>query len=123
MEIMERRTYPRVEVSQAVLYVSHLYPRHKVANTVDLSLGGTGIETPYSLIKGETLQISIALRPEVIKCGGQVVHTLWRDGQKLKAGIQFEGMSEGDRLYLKQYLFHVMERQATESLSSEKTPH
>ena len=120
---MERRAYPRVEVSHPVLYISDIYPSPKAASTVDLSLGGTRIETLYSLIQGERLQVSIAIRPEVIKCKGEVVHTQWPDGERPKAGVRFEEMSEGDKVYLRQYLFHVLEQQAMESIpSSEKTP-
>ncbi len=119
---MERRAYPRIETSHAVLYRSNVHPRPKVASTLDLSVGGAKIVTPHSLMAGETLRLSIAIHPEVIECKGEVVHVLWPDGEKLKAGLRFEEISEGDRLYLKQYLFHVMEKQAITNLSPEETP-
>ncbi len=107
---MERRTYPRVEASHPVLYSSNTYPRPKVANTVDLSLGGTRIETPYSLIAGETLKLSIAIHPQVIECKGEVVHVLWLNGETLKAGVRFDELSKLDRLYLRQHISYVMEQ-------------
>lgn len=119
---MERRAYPRVKVSHSILYLSEIYPSPRVASTVDLSLGGTKIETFYSLTSGEYLQVSVAIHPQVIKCKGKVVYTQQETGEKLKAGIQFKEMSDGDKIYLRQYLFHVVEQQAISYLSSEKTP-
>ena len=108
-ECVERRAYPRVEVSHPVLFFTDIYPRPKVARTVDLSLGGTKIETPYSLISGERLEISIAIHPQVIKCRGKVVHVLQVSGEKPQAGIRFEEISEHDRFYLQQYISSVLE--------------
>ena len=98
-----------MKVSHPVLYFTGSYPRPKVGSTVDLSLGGARIETPHALISGERLEISIAIRPHVIKCRGQVVHILWPGGERLKAGIRFEDLPKEDRLYLREYLSHVME--------------
>jgi len=109
---MERRTYPRVEVSHTVLYFIDFYPRPTIASTLDLSLGGTKIESLYSLNKDEGLGISIAIRFQVIKSRGKVVYVLEQEAGKIEAGIQFEEMPEHDRRYLRQYLFQVMEKQA-----------
>ena len=108
---MEKRNYPRVEVTHPVLYFPDILPRPKVASTLDLSMGGTKIETPYLLIEGERLEISIAIRKKVIKCRGHVVHTHWpvvRD--RLKAGVQFEEISKEDGLYLSEYISSVADR-------------
>ena len=115
---MERRTYPRVEVSQPVLYVSDIYPRPKVATTRDLGLEGVRIESLYLLNQGEGLEITIAIAPQVIKCRGKVIHIVWLENGRMEAGIQFEGLSEADRLYLRQHLFNVMEQQALEECLS-----
>ncbi len=107
----ERRNHPRVKVSHPVLYFTDSYPRPKVGSTVDLSLGGVRIETPYGLISGERLEISIAIRPQVIRCKGQVVHILWPGGERLKAGIRFEELSKKDGLYLGEYISNIIEQQ------------
>jgi hypothetical protein len=112
----ERRIHPRVKASHPALYLAHVYPRPRVATTVDLSMGGTRIETPYSLISGEALEISIAIHPQVVKCTGKVVHILDAGGENLtgrrrcEAGIQFEEMSEDDKLYLGDYLARLMKQ-------------
>lgn len=113
--MIEKRSHPRVKASHPALYLTDNYERPRVATTVDLSMGGTKIETPYSLIPGERLQISIAIHPQVIKCRGTVVHTVELTGERLKAGalyeagVQFEEMSMHDRLYLGEHISHVME--------------
>ena len=114
--VMERRIHPRVKVSHPVLYSQHFNSTLKAAQTLEISLGGTRIETPYSLTGGEGLEISIAIHPHVIRCRGAVVHTSWLDGERLKAGVRFENLSREDRLYLREYIFYVMDQRDSASL-------
>lgn len=107
---MERRNHPREQVSHPVLYISDIYPETLATLTVDLSVGGTRIETAYSLMKGERLQISIGIHPQVIKCRGQVVHIPRVSGQTPMAGVRFEEMSKQDGLYLREYISYLMEQ-------------
>jgi len=112
---MERRRHPRVEVDHAVLFHSDIYRNPKVASTLDLSLGGTKIESLHSLNSQEGLEISIAIQPQVISCRGKVIYAVEREKGRIEAGIQFEGLSEPDRIYLKEYLFDLMEQRALEA--------
>jgi len=107
----EKRSDPRVKVSYPVLYSSHVYPRPKVGSTIDLSRGGARIETPFSLIPGETIEISIALNSQVIKCRGRVVSIFSLDGGRPAAGVQFEQISRHDRLYLGEYISYLMDEE------------
>ncbi len=109
---MERRSHPRVKVSHPALYFTDIYPRPNVASTLDLSLGGTRVRIPYSLMAGERLEITIAIRPQAIRCRAKTVHVLWLEDGRMEAGIEFEELSAPDKLYLRQYLFHVMEQEA-----------
>ena len=108
---MERRTHPRVEASHPVLCFTDIYPRPKGASTLNLSLGGTRIETPHGLTPGERVEITIAIRPQAITCRGKAIYVIGQDGENLKAGIKFEDLSEYDQLYLQEYLSRAMERQ------------
>jgi len=108
--MIERRNFPRVEASHPVLYFTESYPRHKAAWTLDLSLGGTRIETSDSLTTGERFWINIAIHPETIKCRGKAIYVLDPENGSMKAGIQFEELSEHDKLYLRQYLSYVLEQ-------------
>ena len=108
--MIEKRSYPRVEVTHPVFYSNDIRPNPGLGSTIDLSMGGTRIETLYNLMKGEYIEISIVLHPQVIKSKGEVVDVLQPNDRKLKARIRFAEMSEQDRLYLEEYLSHVMEQ-------------
>jgi c-di-GMP-binding flagellar brake protein YcgR len=108
---MERRNHPRVNVSHPVLYISQIYPRPNIASTLDLSRGGTRIQSLYTLNRDEDLEITIAIRSQVIKCRGRVVHAVERKRWKTEAGIKFEKMPARDENYLRQYLSQVMGEQ------------
>lgn len=110
MHRIERRNHPRVKVSHTLLYSSDVYSRPQVGSTLDLSMGGTKIKTPYCLTTGEKLEISIAISPKVIKCRGEVVHVLDLKDETPKAGIRFEDLSEEDRLFLGEYVSNVTEQ-------------
>jgi hypothetical protein len=92
---------------------------HGHGSTVDLSLGGVRLETPYSLEPGESLEISIAIGSRAVKCRGKVVHILRGAGQSLMAGVRFEELPKQDRAYLKEYISEVRAQQdkRTEDLS------
>ncbi|NIQ37502.1 MAG: hypothetical protein GTN81_02775 [Proteobacteria bacterium] len=112
MAILERRRFERIEAFHPVLYYSDIYPRPKVASTLDISLGGARIETRYSLIKSEGLDISIAIKPQVIKCRGRVMYALDPEGERQRVGIRFEDLSSQDSLFLGQYLSSMTEQMA-----------
>ena len=120
---MEKRAYPRVEASHPVLCLTQVSEGSRVGTTIDLGMGGAGIETLDRLTSGEGLELSIAIDPQVIKCKGTVVYVQSSDGEKLRVGIRFDEISEHDRLYLRQYLFHLLEQQAIVSLSPKEKPH
>jgi c-di-GMP-binding flagellar brake protein YcgR len=106
---MERRSHPRVKVTHPVLYISQIYPRPNVASTLDLSLGGTKIQSLYTLNRDEGLEITIAIRSRVIKCRGRVVHAVELKRWKTEAGIKFEELPTHDENYLRQYLSQIMD--------------
>ncbi len=109
---MERRRYSRVHAFHPVLYYSDIYPRPKVASTLDISLGGAKIETRYWLIESEGLEISIAIHPQVVRCRGRVMYALNHEGERQRVGIQFEDLSELDCLFLGQYVSAMTEPRA-----------
>jgi hypothetical protein len=114
---MERRNHPRVAVSHPIHYHRGTGPGIEVSSTLDLSMGGVGIDTSCRLAMGEILDISIAIPPQVIKCKVRVVHVLRLIGKRLKAGLRFEEMSRKDRLCLGDYIsFAVGQQEATKPL-------
>ena len=107
----ERRRYPRIEAFHPVLYYSDIYPRPKVASTLDLSLGGARIETRYILMQDEGLDVSIAIQPEVIRCKGKVMYVLNSEGERLQVGVRFEDLSLQDSDFLGQYISSILDQQ------------
>ncbi|MFX0201469.1 MAG: PilZ domain-containing protein [Candidatus Hodarchaeota archaeon] len=106
----ERRIFPRVEVFNPVLYFIDSHPGPNLAWTLDLSLGGTRIESSNGLITGERFWMQIAILPQTIKCRGRAVYVLEAENGSTKAGIKFEELSAQNRLLLRQYLSHGLER-------------
>ena len=100
----ERRRHLRVHTSQPTLYYRAISPRPRVGSAIDLSLGGAAVETPYSLSGGESIDISIALGQRVFRCKAKVVYAVWLENDRLRAGLEFEEMSDEDRLVIEQYL-------------------
>ena len=103
----ERRKHLRIVALHPVLYYSNAYPRPKVASTLDISLGGARIETRSPLMNREELDISIAIHPNVIKCRGRVVYVIDSEDRRIRAGIQFEGLTQEDRSSLERFLFSL----------------
>jgi hypothetical protein len=110
--MLERRHFPRVEVSNPVLHFTGSYPSPKVAWTVDLSLGGTRIESSNGLTAGDRFWMHIGIDHRTIKCRGKAIYALETETGSMKAGVKFEDMSKDEKLYLRQYISHIMARQA-----------
>jgi hypothetical protein len=109
---LERRIHPRIEVSHAALYSKDIYPKLTLASILDLSMGGTKIESLYSMRRGERLEITIGIQSRAIRCRGKVVHVSLPENGKVKAGIEFEELPDHHRLYLRQYISYAMEQRA-----------
>ena len=107
----EKRACPRIQSSHPVLYRKDLYPKETLASTVNLSTGGVKIKSLYSLTKGESLDVTISFPADsrFIKCRGTVKYVLEPVKGRIIAGIQFEELSERDRLYLWQSLYFFKE--------------
>jgi len=107
----EKRACPRIQSSHPVLYRKDLYPKETLASTVNLSTGGVKIKSLYSLTKGESLDVTISFPADsrFIKCRGTVKYVLEPVKGRIIAGIQFEELSERDRLYLWQSLYFLKE--------------
>jgi len=114
----ERRNHPRVSVSHPVLYFTDVDPTPRLGLTVDLSLGGTQIESLQNLTRNEEIEIAIHTDLLVVKCKGKVIYVLEPEKGRVKAGIRFDAMSEYDKLYLVHHLFYIMEQQTLQATLS-----
>ncbi len=116
--MIERRVHPRMKASHPVIYSSDIYFRPRVGSTLDLSIGGTRIETPYGLIIGERVQISIAIPSQVIKCRSKVLHISRFDDESLEAGVRFEDMADHHRVCLLEYMLSIMGQREGKKVST-----
>ena len=78
--------------------------RTRTSNTVDLSLGGTRIESVFPMRVGEVLQVSIVIGGNTISPLGRVVHGKERLQLRYDSGFNFETLRQDDRDYLFEYL-------------------
>jgi hypothetical protein len=110
--LIEKRIHPRIELSHTVLYSKDVYPRQTIASILDLSMGGTKIETLFGMRRGDRLEITIGIGQQSIKCRGNVIHVSLPENGKVKAGIEFDELSTHDKIYLGQYLSYLREQRS-----------
>jgi len=87
----ERRRYPRFQLSQALAY--HWGATRGTLRTVDLSLGGTKIQTNRPMPVDERLDLILLLTYEAIKPEGKTVWSNPSSYRKYDVGICFETIS------------------------------
>lgn len=108
---MDRRKFPRVEASNPVLYFTDSYAHPALAWTRDLSLGGMRIEPSDGLVPGKRFWITVPIEPQTVKCRAKTVYILVPGSGTTEAGIEFEGLSGDEELFLRNYLsWHAEER-------------
>ena len=88
---IERRRYPRFELPLALAYTCGV--TKDTLRTVDVSLGGTRIQTDGAIPVDERLNLIILLENEAIKPLGKVVRSRQSSNGKYDVGISFEAMS------------------------------
>lgn len=113
-----------MEISHPVFYFTDVWSNPNLGWTVDLSMGGVRIDTPYGVKKGEQLELSIVIDPQVIKSKGEVVHVVGSNDENLTARIRFADISNEDRSYLREYLSSTAEqRRASEGSMGNNLQH
>lgn len=87
----ERRRYPRFALPLALAYTCGA--TKDTLRTVDVSLGGTRIQTDRPIPVDERLNLIILFENEAIKPLGKVVRSSQSTNRKYDVGISFETMS------------------------------
>jgi hypothetical protein len=100
----ERRRHIRIQTLGPVLYSESIRPKPKIGSAIDLGLGGVAIETRHPLVKGELLEISIALGSRAVHGSGKVVYVERRRGKRFRAGVRFHEITDEDRRFLDKYI-------------------
>jgi hypothetical protein len=111
--MIERRSHPRLKISRPAVFRNKSCGRLKVGTIVDLGLGGTRIESLYSLTTGQRLEIAIAFLTAIMKFRGRVVYTLVLETGNTQAGIRFDDMPACERDYLGRYMGHLVQDKMT----------
>ncbi|MBW2057106.1 MAG: PilZ domain-containing protein [Deltaproteobacteria bacterium] len=74
----------------------------KPSRSIDVSMGGMRLQSPFPVDQGERLDIDVALADRLISCRGEVVYVV-RDGcVDFELGISISEIAERDRLALGQ---------------------
>ena len=87
----ERRSYPRFALPLALAYTCGA--TKGTLRTVDVSLGGTRIQTDRPILVDERLNLIILFENEAIKPLGKVVRSRQSSNRKYDVGISFRAMS------------------------------
>jgi hypothetical protein len=98
----EKRRYPRFELTLALAYTCG--GTKNMLRTVDVSLGGTRIQTDSPIPVDERLNLIILLENEAIKPLGKVVRSGQSPNRKYDVGISFGDMSHQCLRRLKRFL-------------------
>ena len=105
----ERRNYQRVKVAHPVLFLTSIYPIPRLTSTLNLSLGGVKIATPYCLMIGQMIDLTIGITGRVISCKGQVVYVLL-DADGPMAGVRFEAVPKRDSVCLEEHISSLVDQ-------------
>jgi hypothetical protein len=76
----------------------------EMGRTLNVSPAGVKLETPALLEAGQTVQVSLGLKDDMIDLTGKVAHTQVVGPEMFSAGIQFTRMDDGGRRVLNRYL-------------------
>ncbi len=94
----EKRKYPRVPTSNIVSYVCIDKDGNELdqgmGKTVNISQGGTLLETTRPIESDFILLLTIDLNNKVVQTKGEVVHTRSVESGKYFTGIRFQGDRE-----------------------------
>jgi c-di-GMP-binding flagellar brake protein YcgR len=99
---VEKRRYPRFSVSYPVSYLAA--DKLKIAETLDLSLGGMKIHSLHRLCVDETYAFTIVIEGRAISPMGKVVHTQPRQGFAHGVGVSFSRLTRAHRKRLNTFL-------------------
>ena len=114
----EKRKYPRVPTSNIVSYVCIDEKGNELdqgmGKTVNISQGGTLLETTRPIESDFILLMTIGLNDKVIQTKGEVVHTRAVDSGKYYTGIRFQGDREKVIQIVKSFIidYHKQKNQA-----------
>ncbi len=118
MPEQEKRKYPRVATSNIVSYICIDKDGNELdqgmGRTVNISQGGTLLETSRPIESDYIVILTIDLDNNVIQTKGEVVHTRSVEAGKYLTGIRFQGTREEVLRIVKSFIidYHKQKNQA-----------
>lgn len=110
----DKRKYPRVTTQNVVSYICLDADGHQIAEgmgtTVDVSQGGTLLETSHPIEAEYILLMSIDLDNNIVETKGKVAHSRSMGPGKYLTGIQFLGEREEVTKVVKNFIIDYHSR-------------
>ena len=78
----------------------------KMSRSMNVSLGGVKLQSDYSVDSGEVLDISMALRENLINFQGKVVYVRGSEDQGFELGISIEDIADEDKIALRRFIYY-----------------
>lgn len=78
----------------------------KISRSMNVGLGGVKLQSSYPVDSGEVLNISMALRENLINFKGKVVYVIGSENQRFELGISIEDIEDQDRIALKRFIYY-----------------
>jgi len=105
-----RRGSIRLKMIYPALYTRYddqgrAYDR-KMSRSMNVSLGGVKLQSSYPLDSGEVLNISMALRENLINFKGKVVYVTGSEDQGFELGISIEDIANQDKIALTRFIYY-----------------
>lgn len=98
----ERRKHPRSQVNCPVSFFSS--GKLRIAETLDLSLGGMRIQSRHVLFVGETYDFTVVIRGQGLYPKGRVAHVQTQSGLTYGVGVSFVELSKANKARLNRFL-------------------
>ena len=107
MGSLEKRKHIRfdaVNPSEISIFNDNIVAREGRGKTINISQGGTLIETPFPIEKGQKLSLIINLGDEVVYISGQVAHSREEAPGTHRTGVEFFSIDETGQSILQKYI-------------------
>ena len=113
--IQDRRKSGRVKLSSSATYTrfdskGRAYDP-KPLKSMDLSSGGVKLRSDFPVESGETLEITIALGPNMVNFKGKVVYVAPSEDQGFELGISIVEIENQDRVALTRFVIQKWQKE------------
>jgi len=76
----------------------------KISRSMNMSLGGVRLQSSFPVDSGEVLDISMALRENLVTFKGKVIYVTGSEDQGFELGISIEDIAKQDKIALTRFI-------------------